>query len=451
MAATGPSSVDIAAPFTLSAPVVATFPGPVSGITNANLVLRPAAGGAAIPASISCRAAGGAKVNCGGGQVTVAILQPRRPLVAGAGYEAFVDPAGAAAVSCADAPASSATWVFRAAPAVEAASAGVTRSAGWRVLSHAGTAVLVSGRRGATVRFAFSGPEVDWLAPSGPGQGRALVSVDGRLGGSVSERARIAAASVVHRVTGLRNGPHVLTIAVARGNVSVGGFRVEGPAPAALPDTEEIVAHALAEHRIAADAALVDEAYATTGDPRLPAVLAGNDTSSGGAETSLNQIEAAWPSLSAAMKRRLGGLFLPPNRPGSAWAGGGAAHAVAHAADTLGGEGWESVNSSQARVWWPSAVPGDAAIARSALEDLTGTIWQREVNLMERSPVSSAAYDGGDGRLEIFIHHCPADYRCPDIVSRPRTTAAAQRERASSSSTTTPTTTMCSPTSSSTS
>jgi hypothetical protein len=65
---------------------------------------------------------------------------------------------------------------------------------------------------GAGLRIRFDGAAVDWTAVTGPDRGRARVSIDGTLVGTVDLYAATRTFGVIHTVSGLANGPHTLLI-----------------------------------------------------------------------------------------------------------------------------------------------------------------------------------------------------------------------------------------------
>ena len=392
--------VDITAPSTLTAPILITFASPTSGVTTQRVMLRHV-GGSLVPTRIACRDTYRRSVNCAAGPVATATVSPRAPLAPGGGYVATVTLPGSAPAS----------WVFTAAPAAEETSPAVTHTSGWvetRLPGASGLRVLQASRPGATLRFVFAGSAVSVALAHGPRYGRVKVIVDNHQRGSVTLRAS-RRALVVTRIAGLRAATHTLTLRVAVGVVAVDRFEASGPPPAGIAPTDEVIQHALAEHRITQTQAVLYEAALLTGAGGIPPVLVGAPTGDDDA-VALADIEAHYRSLPAAARRVVGRVFEPPTTRASRFNASVAARAApAAATPSPGGAQWGVVSSSRVRVWYEESRPGGAAQARSVLNELVGTIWPKETSLMQTTPISDGGVSephGGDERFDVYLADC---------------------------------------------
>jgi hypothetical protein len=98
------------------------------------------------------------------------------------------------------------------------ASAGIAYAGRWRdarYLGYAGKHVLYSSTNGATATITFEAKSIAWLGPVGPTRGKARVSIDGKVVGTVNLRqSRFHARETVFHRTWKSTGKHTLTITV---------------------------------------------------------------------------------------------------------------------------------------------------------------------------------------------------------------------------------------------
>jgi hypothetical protein len=169
-------------------------------------------------------------VACATGDVVRATLTPASPLLLGQRYVAVVDPATATSpiVDRAGNPLSTTSSAFRAAATVGQTGPGTAFH--WGSVSDAralGGSYLVDHRAGASLSFAFTGGRITWSTATGPGMGRARVSVDGRAIATVDGYAPAFHIGVAHTFGGLGAGAHTLRIvALGTHDAAASGSRV---------------------------------------------------------------------------------------------------------------------------------------------------------------------------------------------------------------------------------
>ncbi len=241
-----PPTVSIATPSGLTGAITATFSEIVHQVIAGNVVLRAGGSASNVPATLTCRSTKGTVVNCATGDVVVAQLQPSAPLVPGQQYSAVVDPTGATTgvVDRGGNPAATTSQDFTAATVVEQNSPAVRYQ--WRTVwnrSALGGSYAVEHLAGAKVSFGFTGSSVTWYTLTGPSQGTASVSIDGRSRGTFDQYASSFHSLVPRSFAGLSPGTHTITITVQGKDgapagtdtqVAVDGFRV-GQAVVATP------------------------------------------------------------------------------------------------------------------------------------------------------------------------------------------------------------------------
>ncbi len=212
-----PPSVTLMTPTGVVGAVTATFSEVVHSVTAGNVVLRVQGKDANIPTTIVCSSPRGVAVSCSTGNVIETVLRPSVPLVPGQSYSAIVDPVGAAPQVVDNganaAPTTSQDFVMPA--EVEQGSPAVHFR--WRsVSSHSayGGSYSVEHLAGAEASFDFTGRAVTWYTVTGPSQGKARVSIDGRSRGTFDQYASAFHYKVGRSFTGLSNGAHAITITV---------------------------------------------------------------------------------------------------------------------------------------------------------------------------------------------------------------------------------------------
>lgn len=190
--------------------------------------------------------------------------------------------------------------------------------------------------------------------------------------------------------------------------------------------SETLIASALAESTIDAEAALVYRVYALFGDPRLPArfrAAAPPDTGDDAIDAVdgnavVAELRAGWDGLSEATRRRLAPFRVRPSEPGS-WfdAGAGAddrraalaAQAAAVARPTCAANAtWASIlpTTAQVRIWYDKTRAADLTQAQATAAAFETKIWPKLITTLGfKAPLSDLPLtcDGGDSRLDIYI------------------------------------------------
>ncbi len=212
-----PPSVTVASPAQLTGAVTATFSEIVHQVTTSNVVLRAGGSTSNVPATLTCISPKGATVDCLTGNVLIAELRPTAPLVPGQHYTATVDPADATSpvVDRGGNAAPTTSQDFTAATVVEQGNPAVRYR--WRTVSNPsayGGSYATEHLAGAKVSFVFSGPSVTWYTVTGPSQGKASVSIDGRSRGSFDQYSSSFHYRVARSFTKLGSGSHTITITV---------------------------------------------------------------------------------------------------------------------------------------------------------------------------------------------------------------------------------------------
>ena len=227
-----PPTVGMATPTGLTEPLVVSFDEVVHQVTPANTYVSAPLAGTFPESTLSCRSGRDVVVDCAVGNVRSATVQPLHPLLPGETYEAVVNPALVvpAVADRSGNPAPTTMQGFAAPTEIEQASPALTYA--WRTVSKQdayGGSYAVERRAGATASFAFAGRSVTWYTATGPAQGRAAVSIDGRSMGTFDQFGGAAAFKVPVPFRGLERGPHTITV------------RVLGPASAGASDTQVVV------------------------------------------------------------------------------------------------------------------------------------------------------------------------------------------------------------------
>jgi hypothetical protein len=200
-------------PTTLSGSVHAKFSIPVKNVTTTNFVLSPTGTATKLSATLSCFN-GAAAVSCATGPVTSATLQPVAPLVPGQHYTAAVNPSGATAITdLLGDPALTDSSPFRASTSEQETSLAARYA--WKTVTDSnadGGSYTVEHLARASASFSFTGTGVSWITLDGPAQGEANVYIDGTLKGMFNQYAATPSYNVTHAFTGLSAGRHTITI-----------------------------------------------------------------------------------------------------------------------------------------------------------------------------------------------------------------------------------------------
>lgn len=226
---TVPPTATVAAPTGLGGPVTVSFDEVVRQASTDNVVLRVLDTGAPVPSTLACWSKKGNQVDCSTGNVIIAVLQPVDALVPGQSYAAIVNPSGVAPLVTdrSGNPAATGEQDFATPTQVEQGSVAVQYA--WREVSAKkafGSSYAVEHFAGAKASFTFSGNGVTWYTVTGPLQGRAAVSIDGKAHGTFDQYAASSHMKVARTFAHLGHGQHTITI------------RVLGRGSAAATDTQ---------------------------------------------------------------------------------------------------------------------------------------------------------------------------------------------------------------------
>jgi GH25 family lysozyme M1 (1,4-beta-N-acetylmuramidase) len=207
----------IGTPTGVTGPITVSFSEIVRRVSSESLSLREASSGVPVDASIMCASKAGRQVDCGTGNVIVAVLEPLDPLVPGQSYQAIVNPAGVATpiVDRGGNLAGTTEADFASPTEVEQSSAAI--GYGWRSVSSSkafGRSYTMDHLEGASASYSFTGKTVTWYTVMGPSQGKASVWIDGRARGTFNQYAPSMSFKAARSFTGLARGDHTITIRV---------------------------------------------------------------------------------------------------------------------------------------------------------------------------------------------------------------------------------------------
>jgi GH25 family lysozyme M1 (1,4-beta-N-acetylmuramidase) len=207
----------ITAPSDLGSSVSISFSEPVHDLTAGNVVFTQPDTGTSVPRTLTCRSRRGVAVDCRAGPVSGATLQPKAPLLAGQSYSVLLDPAGAVpqVVDGAGNPLAATQLDFVGATAIEQDSPGVVY--GWRSMKNRrayGGSYETEHLAGATYTMMFHGRSITWYTATGPLQGKAEVSIDGRARGVFDQYAPKADFKVARTFAKLDAGWHTIEVRV---------------------------------------------------------------------------------------------------------------------------------------------------------------------------------------------------------------------------------------------
>jgi GH25 family lysozyme M1 (1,4-beta-N-acetylmuramidase) len=216
----------LATPTGVAGPVTVSFSEIVNGVTRTNVTLS-GLGSGPVPSALGCWSKR-APVDCAVGNVITAVLTPIDP---GEGYAAEVNPPGTTPVADrAGNPAIPVEQTFALPTEVEQGSPAVRYA--WRSVGAPkayGGSFAVERSTGATASFPFTGNSVTWYTATGPNQGKAVVSIDGRGRGTFDQFAPSWRVRVARTFNRLGPGRHTITI------------RVLGSSSSAATDTQVVV------------------------------------------------------------------------------------------------------------------------------------------------------------------------------------------------------------------
>lgn len=235
---TTPPTSSLATPTTLIGPLVVTFSEPVKDVSGANVGIRLDGVATNLSARLECRSAANVAVSCAAGPASKAIVTPSVALSPGGHYGGVVNPGEATPLTDLEGnPAPFALKWFRASTVEEEQSAAASYR--WRTVSDSaayGGTYSTERLAGARATYRFTGRSVYWYTITGPDQGFATVSVDGRSVGTFDQYSSSRRYHIRRSISGLSSGYHRLVVSVkgtkrsaSRGTyVTVDAFSVDG-------------------------------------------------------------------------------------------------------------------------------------------------------------------------------------------------------------------------------
>ncbi len=157
------------------------------------------------------------------------------------------------------------------------------------------------------------------------------------------------------------------------------------PEPPRQPTSFELIDKAVEEGQIDAETALEYKVFTVFDDGRLPAGYRAAEVG-GEAGLFMNEVVAAYPTLSDAAKAIVEPFFIPPYLPDSWAAQANGGQPLTTSTD------WAYITAAggKARVWYPSANADFQRKAGVIASALNNDIWVKETALMQQHPV----YDG---------------------------------------------------------
>jgi len=217
---TSPAVVTLAAPSSLTGPVVATFSRDVTGVTSGptgNFVLGVTGSGTTLGGSLTCKDVSATTTSCAGSTVRSAVLTPTSPLVPGQHYTATVNPGSASTpITDSDGAAIAQTSLaFRGSLSDQESSPATSYA--WRVVPTTrawGGSYTTERYAGARASYTFTGTSLRWYTVFGPDQGTASVTIDGISYGTVNNYRATAVFGGYISFGALTAGTHTLQITV---------------------------------------------------------------------------------------------------------------------------------------------------------------------------------------------------------------------------------------------
>jgi hypothetical protein len=201
----------IVPPKVLNGPVSFTFNEPVSGTASGLVQLLVASTGKTVPATRRCHSTT-RLVPCTGSYRSIT-LTPAKPLVSGQSYRAEL--LGGIVHDAAGNLSAAASKTFRAVrfltPSTVAAHYNWAAVKSPRAIGHS---YRTEHFAGATSSWTFKGSKLTWWTRTGPGQGLAVVTVNGHRVGKVNNYAARNHARVARTFRHLGKGTHKVTIRV---------------------------------------------------------------------------------------------------------------------------------------------------------------------------------------------------------------------------------------------
>jgi len=185
-------------------------------------------------------------------------------------------------------------------------------------------------------------------------------------------------------------------------------FRLRAVSGGGLLSSAQLIAQAVQSGAISAETGLIYRVFVLFNDSRLPVAYKGNDagvSESGALEDAVEQ----WASLSEATRTTLTPFLVPPAYRGS-WLNPIAPGSLqASAADRpVLDPNWAAVpvSGGHVKVWYDARNPSERTTALVCANALNNQIWPAITGLGILAPLSdmnTARYDGGDGRLDVYL------------------------------------------------
>jgi hypothetical protein len=168
----------------------------------------------------------------------------------------------------------------------------------------------------------------------------------------------------------------------------------EGSTP---PTSFDLIDQDLQQGKIDAETALEYKTFAEFDDARLPAAYHASEVG-GEAGLFMNEIVAAYPTLSVGAQAILEPFFIPPFQAGSWAAQSGSRFTQSAPSDWA----FLSAAGGKARVWYKKADAEMQSKARIVANALTNEVWPTETTLMSREPKLDGA---GVQNFVVFDHY----------------------------------------------
>jgi hypothetical protein len=211
---TGPTTVTITTPSTVSGNIVATFSQPVGGVSSSNSYVRFTGHTYNLVTTITCANTGGFPVSCSGGNATKAFLRPSSLITPGQHYTVHIAATGAPAVTdFGGLTVAEATQDFRG--GLTQQGEGASTAATWRLIKTAsafGGSYVVDHVAGAMASYRFTGSSIVWYTNIGPNYGVADLYVDGILRATANSYSPTTHYRAAFTVSGFSYGKHTLTL-----------------------------------------------------------------------------------------------------------------------------------------------------------------------------------------------------------------------------------------------
>lgn len=191
-------------------------------------------------------------------------------------------------------------------------------------------------------------------------------------------------------------------------------FRLRATGGGVTQSSEDLIALALQRGEISAETALIYRVYVMFKDSRLPAAYRGDD-SAARESGALEETVERWSTLSDATRTLLTPFLTPPAYQGS-WKSPvppGTIQASAIDRPVLD-PNWAAVpvSGGKVKVWYDARVPGEHDKAFLCANALNNQIWPAITGLGILDPLSdtnTARFDGGDGRLDVYLSDMVSD------------------------------------------